>query len=58
VGLIERQDGGWLVHYGPIEFGVIGHRGDRKLRRPPGGFVDNPDGLPTTPQAQPPQQQA
>jgi hypothetical protein len=49
VGLIERQDGGWLVHYGPIEFGVIGHRGDRKLRRPPGGFVDNPDGLPTTP---------
>ena len=58
VGLIERQDGGWTVHYGPIELGVIDHRGER-LRRPKKacGFVDNPNGLPTTPQAQPPQQQ-
>lgn len=59
VGLSERQDGGWLVHYGLIELGVIDHRGER-LRKPKPvacGFVDNPGGLPTTPQAQPPQQQ-
>jgi putative transposase len=58
VGLIERQDGGWSVHYGPIELGVIDHRGDRlrKLKKV-SGFVDNPDGLPTTPQTQQPQQQ-
>jgi putative transposase len=59
VGLGERQDGGWLVHYGPIELGVIDHRGQR-LRKPKPvacGFVDNPDGLSTTPRAQPPQQQ-
>ncbi len=58
VGLVERQDGGSVVHYGPIELGVIDHRGDR-LRQPKKacGFVDNPNGLPTTPQAQQPQQQ-
>ena len=58
VGLIERRDSGWTVHYGPIELGVIDHRGDR-LRRPKKarGFVDNPSGLPTTPQAPQPQQQ-
>ena len=58
VGLAERADGGWLVCYGPIELGVIDHRGqslqrpDRKAR----GFVDNPDRLSTTPQAQQPTQ--
>ena len=59
VGLSERQDDSWLVHYGPIELGVIAHRGDRlrKLKRAARGFVDNLEGLPTTPQAQPPQQQ-
>ena len=58
VGLVERQDGGWSVHYGPIELGVIDHRGDRlrKLKKAC-GFVENPDGLPTTPQTQQPQQQ-
>ncbi len=59
VGLAERPDGGWAVRYGPIALGTIDHRGDR-LRRPKPqacGFVDNPDGLPTTPQAQQPRQQ-
>jgi transposase InsO family protein len=54
VGLAEREDGGWLVCFGPIELGVIDHRGDR-LRKPnekARGLVDNPDGLPTTPPAQ------
>lgn len=57
VGLAERAAGGWLVSFGPIELGVIDHRGDR-LRKPKkaGGLVDNPDGLPTTPPAQQPQQ--
>jgi len=55
VGLIERQDGGWTAHYGPIELGIIDHRGDRlrKLTRAC-GFVDNCNELPTTPQAQQP----
>jgi putative transposase len=58
VSLVERPDGSWTVHYGPIELGVIDHRGER-LRRPKKacGFVDNPNGLPTTPQAQQPRQQ-
>jgi len=58
VGLAERDDGGWLVRYGPVELGVIDHRGDR-LNRPkpkPRGLVDNPTGLPTTPPAQQQQQ--
>jgi hypothetical protein len=55
VGLIERRDGSWVVHYGPIELGVIDHRGDRlrKFKKETCGFVDNPNGLPTTPQVQP-----
>ena len=43
VGLIETDDGGWSVSYGPIELGVIAH-GDKRLRRPklPAcGHVDN-----------------
>jgi hypothetical protein len=50
VSLVERQDGDWMVHYGPIELGIIDHRGDR-LRRPKKacGFVDNSNELPTTP---------
>ncbi|MGO8914400.1 MAG: integrase core domain-containing protein [Stellaceae bacterium] len=57
VGLAEREDGGRAVHYGPLELGIIDHRGKR-LRRPKAcGLVDNPDGLPTTPQAQQPQQE-
>src|SRR6266446_5449926 len=57
VGLAEREDGGCAVRYGPIELGVIDHRGQR-LRKPKSeacGLADNPGGLPTTPQAQPPQ---
>ena len=58
VGLTERTKGSWLVCYGPIELGVIDHRGDRLRKSKPAacGFVDNPSGLPTTPQAQQPQQ--
>lgn len=59
IGLAERADGGWDVHYGPIELGVIDRRAQRlrKAKRPACGFVDNPGGLPTTPQAQQPQQE-
>lgn len=54
VGLLEGEDGAWTVVYGPIELGLIAHRGDRlrKPRRPARGLVDNPGGLPTTPPAQ------
>ena len=57
VGLHETADGSWAVHYGPIHLGLIDHRA-RRLRRPKKpapGLVDNPDGLATTPPAQPPQ---
>jgi len=58
VGLAERPDGSWAVRFGPIELGIIDHRGQhlRKPKPAARGFVDNPDGLPTTPQAQQPQQ--
>jgi hypothetical protein len=58
VGLQERADGSWAVHYGPIDLGLIDHRARRlrQPRKPAPGLVDNPDGLPTTPPAQPPQQ--
>ena len=39
VGLVEHQDGGWAVRFGPIELGVIDHRGDR-LRKPSPRPVD------------------
>ena len=57
VGLIESQDGGWSVHYGPIALGVIAHRDDR-LRKPKRarGRVENPRGFPTSPPAQQQQQ--
>jgi putative transposase len=58
VALAERDGGSWAVYYGPIELGIIDHRAPRlrKPKPPAYGFVDNPDGLPTTPQAQQPQQ--
>jgi putative transposase len=59
VGLAETADGGFAVCYGPIELGVIDHRGNR-LRKPKPrarGLVDNPRGLPTTPPAPAPRQQ-
>ena len=57
-GLAERQDGSWAVRFGPIELGIIDHRGQRLRKPKPAacGLVDNPDGLPTTPQPQQPQQ--
>ena len=57
VGLHESGDGCWAVDYGPVHLGVIDHRAERlqKPKRTARGFVDNPAGLPTTPQAQPQQ---
>ena len=57
VGLAEREDGGCVVRYGPIDLGIIDHRGERLRRPKPAAYelVDNPDGLATTPQAQQPQ---
>jgi putative transposase len=43
VGLLEEDDGGWSVSYGPIDLGVIAH-GDNRLRKPKPpacGHVDN-----------------
>jgi transposase InsO family protein len=43
IGLIETDDGGWSVSYGPIDLGVIPH-GDNRLRKPKPpacGHVDN-----------------
>lgn len=58
VGLAQRADGSWLVRFGPVELGIIDHRGDRLRKPKPAacGVVDNPAGLPTTPQAQQPPQ--
>jgi putative transposase len=55
VGLIEDEDGDWIVSYGPIELGVITHRGDglKKRRAPACGLVDNAKTrCPQGPQAQ------
>jgi len=59
VGLAGQADGSWLVRYGPVELGVIEHRGKRLKRPKPKarGLVDNPAGLPTTPPAQQQQKQ-
>jgi transposase InsO family protein len=59
VGLREQADGSWRVSYGPIELGFIAHR-EQRLRPPKpkaDGLVDNSAELPTTPPAQPLQQQ-
>lgn len=43
IGLIEIDNGGWSVSYGPIDLGVIAH-GDNRLRKPKPpacGHVDN-----------------
>jgi putative transposase len=60
IGLAERWDGSCVVRYGPIDLGVIEHRGKRlRKSKPEGrGLVDNPDGFSTTPQPQQPKQQA
>jgi putative transposase len=43
IGLAEDDLGCWIVNYGPIELGVITHRGDRlnKPKRKACGLVDN-----------------
>ncbi len=55
VALIQNDEGLWQVRYGPIDLGLVDHRGDR-LHRPKKarGLVDNPKGLPTSPPAQQP----
>jgi putative transposase len=43
IGLIETDNGGWSISYGPIDLGVIAH-GDNRLRKPKPpacGHVDN-----------------
>jgi putative transposase len=57
VGLVETEDGRWVVRFGPVLLGFIEHRGDR-LKRPrkeADGLVDNAARCPQGPQ--PPQQQ-
>jgi putative transposase len=59
IGLREDEDSTWAVSYGPIELGVITHRGDRlrKPKRPARGLVDNAKRrCPQGPQAQQQQQ--
>jgi transposase InsO family protein len=59
IGLATREDGSCRVLYGPIDLGIIAHRGKR-LRKPNargGGLVDNPVGFSTTPPPQQPKQQ-
>lgn len=57
VGERDRGDGSSLVSYGPIELGIIDHRGERlrKLKPQAGGLVDDPAGSSTTPPAPQPQ---
>jgi putative transposase len=58
IGLMEDADGGWTAFYGPIVLGVIAHGSDhlRRPKRRARGRVDNASALPTSPQAQQPQQ--
>ena len=61
VGLIEDDDGDWIVSYGPISLGVIARDGDRlrKPRRRACGLVDNAKArCPQGPQVEQQQQQA
>ncbi len=58
IGIEESDEGLFIVRYGLVELGSIDPRADR-LRKPTPrarGFMDNPDGLPTTPPAQQPSQ--
>jgi putative transposase len=60
VGLIENNDGGWTVAYGPIVLGVIAHHDDR-LRKPKQHgcrLVDNATRCPQGPQSQQQHQQS
>ena len=54
VGVIENNDGGWTVSYGPLVLGIIAHGHDR-LRKPKPdacGLVDNAARCPQGPHAQ------
>jgi putative transposase len=42
IGLLENEDGSWTVSFGPVDLGVIDHRGDRLRKpKPACGLVDN-----------------
>jgi putative transposase len=58
VGLLENDDGGLTVCYGPVVLGVIAHRADR-LRKPKqtARLVDNAARCPQRPQSQQQQHQ-
>jgi transposase InsO family protein len=58
IGVLEQEDGSRRLYYGSIELGTVDHRSARLRRAKPAtcGFVDNPGGLPTTPQVQQPLQ--
>jgi putative transposase len=59
VGVIESNDGGWTVSYGPLVLGILAHGHDR-LRKPKPdacGLVDNAARCPQGPHAQQQQQQ-
>jgi len=59
VGLLENDDGGLTVCYGPVVLGVIAHHADR-LRKPKQtarGLVDNAARCPQRPQSQQQQHQ-
>ncbi len=58
IGLLEQDDGHWVVSYGPIVLGLIAHRSDRlkSPKRPACGRVDNARVLPTSPHAEQQQQ--
>lgn len=58
VGLMQREDDSFAVHYGPIELGIIAHGDDRlhKPKRRTRGLVDNASALPTGSTAQQQQQ--
>ncbi|HLJ72925.1 MAG TPA: integrase core domain-containing protein [Roseiarcus sp.] len=60
IGLVENDDGAWLVSYGPILLGVIVHRGDRLRALPPRvcGLVDNAARCPQGPQTKQQQRRA
>ena len=54
IGLVENNDGGWTVSYGPIMLGIIRH-GEDRLRKPQDracGLVDNAARCPQGPQSQ------
>lgn len=56
IGLVEDDEGGWSVTYGPISLGTIAYRGDR-LRKPKPSRSKLMDNAAYGPQGSQPQQQ-